>query len=83
MKLEVRRKKIGLTKSEERKYCKLNSELTGYPEKVFTKDFEQKLNSAISITDKLLVLLKDEKKNRKEINRIINKAQRLRQQNKK
>lgn len=71
MKLEVKRKKIGLTKAEEKIYCRLNSKLTGYPEKVFTEKYGKKLILAIEKTDKLLVLLKNWKKNKKAIYKLL------------
>lgn len=55
-----RRTAKGLTKVEEKKFCKLNSELTGFPEKVFTTDFEKKLTSIIQKTDKFIKEIKSD-----------------------
>ncbi len=49
---------VGLTPSEEERYCELNSELTGYPKHMFTKKFSDKLNDTISRTEELLKKLK-------------------------
>jgi hypothetical protein len=54
--LQAKRADTGLTELEEKRYCKLNSELSGYPEQVFTKEYNDKLDDVISTTDKLIAL---------------------------
>ncbi len=44
----------GLTEEEEKRWCELNSELTGFPEDFFTKTFDTKLNDILKRTDDLL-----------------------------
>ena len=50
---------VGLTEEEEKLYCELNSEVTGFPKEFFSKDFNNKLNSIISDTENLLKKLED------------------------
>ena len=45
--LETKRKNFGLTDDEEKRYRKLSSEITGYKEEVFTKEFSDKLTDII------------------------------------
>jgi hypothetical protein len=52
--LQSKKDNGGLTKEEEKEFCSLNSKLTGLNEKVFTKEFGDKLDEVISKTDKLL-----------------------------
>lgn len=44
----------GLTEEEEKRWCELNSELTGFPEDFFTKTFQDKLDDVLKRTDDLL-----------------------------
>lgn len=52
--LQKKRASVGLTPDEEKIYCKLNSEVSGYPEIMFTKEYNDKLDEVISTTEKLL-----------------------------
>lgn len=54
IKLERKKSLKGLTTREEKIYCKLNSEITGLPEKLFTKDFNDKLDNVLQKTDELI-----------------------------
>ena len=49
--LQIKRDNSELTIKEEKLYCKLNSELTGFPEKVFTKKFNDNFFDIITKTD--------------------------------
>ena len=52
--LQQKLKDVGLTELEEKQYCKLNSEFSGYPEIVFTKEYNDRLDNIIEQTDKLI-----------------------------
>lgn len=52
--LQTKEKAYGLTRAEEKRFCKLNSEMTGLPAKFFTKEFGDKLTKTIQDTDKLI-----------------------------
>jgi hypothetical protein len=56
--LETKRKNIGLTEDEEKILIKLYSQTTGHKEKVFTKEFSEKLTDIIERTDKFINSLK-------------------------
>lgn len=60
--LQEKRDKEGLTKKEEEDFCLFNSKLTGLSEKVFTKEFGDKLDNAIAKTDEFLKKHKGVKK---------------------
>ena len=60
--LQSKLKEVGLTVAEEKRYCKLNSELTGYPEKVFSKQFSMKLDGIIKRSDKLIERINNKNK---------------------
>lgn len=42
------------TQDEEAEYLKLNSDVTGYPERMFTEEFGQKLSDAITKADSII-----------------------------
>ena len=54
IRLEKKRRTKGLTKTEAKRYCRLNSEITGYPEKFFTKEYNDTLDALIAKSDKLI-----------------------------
>lgn len=60
--LQAKKDSVGLTKEEEKKYCKLNSKETGYPEIFFTKEFSNKLDNAIKKTDQLIKKINETKR---------------------
>ena len=41
----------GLTEEEEKRWCELNSELTGFPEDFFTKTFQDKLDDVLKAVE--------------------------------
>jgi hypothetical protein len=54
VKLENKRRNSNLTKLQEERYCKLQSEISGLPEKLFTKEYSDKLDNLISDTENIL-----------------------------
>lgn len=56
--LEVKRLTKGLTKEEEKRYCKLNSELTGIPAKWFSKKMNDKMMNLINKSNALIKRIK-------------------------